>query len=227
MIPQRLPSYGMSNWLRDVATGVDSRRSLSSRARLRRWQHLMGIFPSFSEFRVLDLGGTPDSWQLAPIRPKLVTTVNLLPLESTIPGITAIQGDACDLPNSVANDHFDLVFSNSLLEHVGGHVQRQRLVDAIHTLADRHWVQTPYRYFPIEPHWLFPGMQWLPYEARVQISLHWNRGHIRTYTRADAQDQVDEVELLGISQMRRYFATSTIWYERFAGLIKSLVAIRT
>ncbi len=217
----------MSNWLRDVATDVNSERSVSGRARARRWQHLIEAFPSFSEMRVLDLGGTPESWQLALIRPKALTTVNLEPLESLSPQITAIQGDACDLPNSVARDHFDLVFSNSVLEHVGGHVRRQRLVDNIHSLADRHWVQTPYRHFPIEPHWLFPGLQWLPYEARVQISLRWNRGHIRTHTRAEAQDQVDEIDLLGISQMRRYFPSSVIWYERFAGLIKSLVAIQT
>lgn len=216
----------MSNWLRDVATDVNSERSLSGRARARRWQHLIEAFSSFSEMRVLDLGGTPESWQLAPVRPKALTTVNLEPLESSSPQITAIQGDACDLPNSVARDHFDLVFSNSVLEHVGGHVRRQRLVDNIHSLADRHWVQTPYRYFPIEPHWLFPGLQWLPYEARVQISMRWNRGHIRTHTRAEAQDQVDEIDLIGISQMRRYFPSSVIWYERFAGLIKSLVAIQ-
>ena len=217
----------MSNWLRDVATDVNSERSLSGRARARRWQHLVEAFPSFSEMRVLDLGGTPESWQLAPVRPKALTTVNLEPLESWSPQITAIQGDACDLPNSVARDHFDLVFSNSVLEHVGGHAGRQRLVDNVHSLGDRHWVQTPYRYFPIEPHWLFPGLQWLPYEARVQVSMRWNRGHIRTHTRAEAQDQVDEIDLLGISQMRRYFPASVIWYERFAGLIKSLVAIQT
>lgn len=216
---------GMSNWLRDTATDVNSARSLSGRARARRWRHFSDCFPSLPEMRVLDLGGTPESWALAPVRPESVVTVNLAPLESTTPGITAVQGDACDLPRSVAAERFDLVFSNSLLEHVGGHVQRQRLADNIHSLADRHWVQTPYRYFPIEPHWLFPGIQWLPYEARVQVSLHWNRGHIRTHSREAAQDQVDEIELIGIAQMRRYFPSSVIWYERFAGLVKSLVAI--
>ncbi|WP_102419013.1 class I SAM-dependent methyltransferase [Mycobacterium sp. 4858] len=216
----------MSNWLRDAATGVDSRRSLSGRARARRWQHLVEVFPALSEMRVLDLGGTPESWRLAPVKPKSVTTVNLLAQESVGEGFVTIRGDACDLPAAVASDHFDLVYSNSLLEHVGGHARRQRLADNVHSLADRHWVQTPYRYFPIEPHWLFPGMQWLPFEARVQISLHWNRGHIRTYSREEAMEQVDEIDLIGISQMRRYFPSSVIWYERFAGLIKSLVAIQ-
>ncbi|MBY0441675.1 MAG: class I SAM-dependent methyltransferase [Mycobacteriaceae bacterium] len=217
----------MSNWLRDVATDVNSTRSLSGRARTRRWQHLIEIFPAFSEMRVLDLGGTPDSWRLAPVLPKSVTTVNLLPLASSAAGITAIHADVCDLPSAVTSERFDLVFSNSLLEHLGGHARRQQFVDHVHSLADRHWVQTPYRYFPVEPHWLFPGMQWLPYEVRVQISMRWNRGHIRTYTRADAQEQVDEIDLIGIAQMRRYFPSSIIWYERFAGLVKSLVAIRT
>ncbi|ABL06617.1 class I SAM-dependent methyltransferase [Mycobacterium ulcerans] len=217
----------MSNWLRDTATDINSRRSLSGRAHARRWRHVIEVFPSFAEMRVLDLGGTPESWRLAPVRPTAVTTVNLPPIESQITGITAIQGDACELPSTIANDHFDLVFSNSLLEHVGGHVRRQRLADNVHRLADRHWVQTPYRYFPIEPHWLFPGVQWLPYEARVQISMRWNRGYIRTHTREEAQEQVDEIDLIGIAQMRRYFPSSLILYERFAGLIKSLVAIKT
>ncbi|HEX2213943.1 MAG TPA: class I SAM-dependent methyltransferase [Mycobacterium sp.] len=216
----------MPNWLRDAATDVESARSLSGRARARRWDYLLERFPAFAEMRVLDLGGTPESWRLAPVRPQSVTTVNLLALESWTPDIVAVQANACDLPSSVTADRFDLVFSNSLLEHVGGHVQRQRLADYVHQLADRHWVQTPYRYFPIEPHWLFPGIQWLPYEARIQVSLRWNRGHVRTYTRDDAQAQVDEIDLVGISQMRGYFPTSDVWFERFAGLVKSLVAVR-
>jgi hypothetical protein len=216
----------MSNILRK-AVDPGSRWSLAGRAREKRWQHLIETFPALSEMRVLDLGGTPQSWKLAPIAPKAITTVNLDVLESDNPTITSIAGDACNLPASVKADHFDLVFSNSLLEHVGGHLQRQQLADTVHSVADRHWVQTPYRYFPIEPHWVFPGFQWLPYETRVQVSLRWNRGHVRTHSREEAQDIVDEIDLLGISQMRRYFPSSNIWYERFAGLVKSLVAIRS
>ena len=83
--------------------------------------------------------------------------------------ITAVKGDACDLPELLHGENYDFVYSNSLLEHVGGHVQRQKLAESVHSLANRHWIQTPYRYFPIEPHWVFPAFQWLPYEARVQF----------------------------------------------------------
>jgi hypothetical protein len=216
----------MANWLLEAVGSNKSTRSLAGRARARRWRYFDERFPTISEMRVVDLGGTPESWRLAPVKPLAVTIVNLLPLTSDDTAVKVIQADACDLPAALRRERFDLVFSNSLIEHVGGHPQRQRLAETIHALADRHWVQTPYRYFPVEPHWLFPGMQWLPYEARVRVSLRWHRGHIRTSTREDAQDMVDEIDLLSVSQMRRYFPTSVIWYERFAGLIKSLVAIR-
>ncbi len=39
------------------------------------------------------------------------------------------------------------------------------------------WVQTPYRYFPIEPHWIFPGFQFLPLSARTEISRRWPLGN--------------------------------------------------
>jgi hypothetical protein len=212
--------------LRDHVTDVDSPTSLSGRARARRWTRFSAVFPDISDMRVLDLGGTPMSWRLAPVRPAALTVVNLQSLQSDDPALTVVQANACELPDRLRREKFDLVYSNSLLEHVGGHVQRQRLVDNIHHRADRHWVQTPYRYFPIEPHWLFPGFQWLPYSARIMLSQNWNRGHVKTYTRAEAEVQVNEIDLLGIAQMRMYFPSSTIWYERFAGLVKSLVAIR-
>lgn len=216
----------MPHWLQSI-TDAQSGESLAGRARIRRWKYLTECFPSIAGMRVLDLGGSAESWRLAPVQPKSVTVVNLTaPAGPTQPSIVHIQGDACDLPNSVARDHFDLVYSNSLIEHVGGHVNRQRLADNVHARADRHWVQTPYRYFPIEPHWVFPGMQWLPYEARVQVSLHWNRGHFRTYNRDEAEKLVNEVDLLSISQMRGYFPSSVIWQERFAGLVKSITAIK-
>jgi hypothetical protein len=216
----------VTNWLHDTIGDFESTRSLAGRARTRRWHSFAERFPSISEMRVIDLGGTPESWHLAPVRPSAVTIVNLLPLTSDESAVDVVQADACDLPAGLRRERFDLVYSNSLIEHVGGHSQRQRLAEAIDALAERHWVQTPYRYFPVEPHWVFPGMQWFPYEARVQISLRWNRGNVHTYTRQDAQNAVDQVDLLSISQMRRYFPNSSIWHERFAGLVKSVVAVR-
>jgi hypothetical protein len=224
LLPPRITT-GMSATTAQHVVDPTLRSSVAGQARLRRWDQLLRHFPDLADMRVLDLGGTPNAWQLAPVRPAQVTLVNLRPPREPIQvGMTSVVGDACS-GAGLGNEIFDLVYSNSLLEHVGGHVQRQRLADVVRTHGRAHWVQTPYRYFPLEPHWLFPGLQFLPHSARVRVSQVWHVGHIRTRSRAAAERAVSGVELIGVTQLRQYFPDSQIWRERFAGLTKSLVAV--
>lgn len=44
---------------------------------------------------------------------------------------------------------------------------------------------------------------------------------------AEAAELVASVELISATEMRAYFPTSDIWFERIARLPKSLVAIKT
>ena len=76
-------------------------------------------------------------------------------------------GDACDPVGAVGGRSFDLVYSNSVIEHVGGHQRRELFAQAVRDLAPSHWVQTPYRYFPLEPFWLFSAFQFLPLPSRA------------------------------------------------------------
>jgi hypothetical protein len=132
-----------------------------------------------------------------------------------------VVADACaKQPGS-----YDLVVSNSLLEHVGGHERRLRFSEAVHASAEKHWVQTPYRYFPIEPHWVFPGFQFLPTAAKKFTSRSWPLGHIQSNDESAWAD-VAWVELVSITDMRGYFPTSNIWFERWAGAVKSIVALQ-
>lgn len=165
-------------------------------------------------------------WDTAPVKPHHVTLVNYKNFPSSN-SVTAVQGDACSPPAQITSTKFDIVVSNSLIEHVGGHSQRLRLAETIQSAASSHWIQTPYRYFPIEPHWLFPGLQFLPFAARVEITTRWRHGHRFTSDRKQAIDSVHEVDLIGITQMQDYFPDSVIWREKYAGLIKSIIAIRT
>ena len=196
--------------------------SLSGRARARRWGEFQQAFPDLEQMRVLDLGGTPGYWENAPVRPASVRCVNLDPghPSSDASWIECTVADACEPQPG----QYDLVVSNSCIEHVGGHERRLRFCETVRAAADRHWVQTPYRYFPIEPHWVFPGFQFLPAPARIRISKSWPLGHIRS-TVDSAWADVSWVELLSISDMRGYFPDSTLWLERWAGVVKSLVAV--
>ena len=176
---------------------------------------------------VIDLGGTAEAWQRAPIRPARVHVVNLeSPPEEMPDWIRADQADACSLPPRISDGTYDLVFSNSVIEHVGGHVQRMRFAEAVHKLAERHWVQTPYRYFPIEPHWLFPGFQFLPLAVRAELSRRWPLAHTLSESWDDGLSAAMSVELLSRAEMAFYFPDSTLRFERMIGAVKSLIAVR-
>ncbi len=207
---------------------VEGPNSIGQRMRTRRWSWFHSLFPAIESMSVIDLGGTVEAWTRAPIRPKSVHVVNLeaQPEDTKEGWIRADQGDACDLPERIAAGSYDLVFSNSVIEHVGGHVQRTRFAASVHRLADQHWVQTPYRYFPVEPHWLFPGFQFLPLVARAEVSRHWPLVHTKPTSRQQGLEAAMEVELMSRSEMAHYFPSSAIRSERLAGLTKSLVAIK-
>jgi hypothetical protein len=194
--------------------------------RLRRWERLRAEFPDLETMRVLDLGGTTLYWTRSPVRPRSVTVINLKEPGEGLPWVQAISGDACDARELVGGDEFGLVFSNSLIEHLGGHMQRRRFADVVRAMAPRYSVQTPYRYFPVEPHRVLPGMQFLPLSVRRWIAPRWPLGHTHGWSPADAQEEVMSVELLSVTDMRTYFPDARIVWERFAGLPKSMTAIR-
>jgi hypothetical protein len=206
---------------------VEAQGSIGDRRRTRRWERFARTFTDIDSMSVIDLGGTVEAWRRAPVRPASLHIVNLTPKDVEAPGwILLDQADACNLPTHISSGRYDLVFSNSVIEHVGGHSQRQRFAGAIHTLANRHWIQTPYRYFPVEPHWLFPGFQFLPLSARAEISRHWPLAHSPVSTREESIRQAMSVELISRTEMAFYFPDSAIWNERALGLVKSLIAIK-
>jgi hypothetical protein len=212
---------------RAIAKLIDPDRagSLTHSFRQRRNEEFKRRFPDLADMRVLDLGGTAVSWRVLGLRPGNVTVVNLDPDEEPYePWIDLVQADAC----VGGFGKYDLVFSNSLMEHLGGHARRQQFANVVQESASSWWIQTPYRYFPVEPHWMFPCFQFLPFRTRVMICQHRNRLHVPACKdAAEAAEVVASIELISATEMRNYFPTSEIWFERIASIPKSLVAIKT
>jgi len=207
------------------AVGAYTAGSISANARARRWQQFADTFPEIEQMTVLDVGGDARSWRLCSVRPAHVTLLNLFPQTVEEPWMTAIAGDACDLPDDLPQ--VDVVYSNSVIEHVGGHWRRERFAEGIRAAAPRYWVQTPYRYFPVEPHFLFPGLQYLPMRARAEAILRWPLGSGRHVAdRADALERVMSIELLSQRELQAYFPDAEVRRERFGGIVKSLIAVR-
>jgi hypothetical protein len=215
-------SDGVSG-MRGLLVGND--QAVAERMRRKRWALVTQFFPQLESMRVLDLGGTAIYWSRAPIKPRHVTVLNLNEPSEDGPGVTAIQGDALDAPDLLRRQ-FDLVYSNSLIEHLRGHDARLRFADVVTSMAPAYIVQTPYRYFPIEPHWMFPGFQFLPVVIRSYIAPRWPLGHTAGWGVRNASDEVMSTELLSRFELGFYFPTAQIAAERFLGMTKSLFALQ-
>ena len=211
--------------IRGLFVGRD--KSLAERMRLRRWDLIRMQLPELHEMKVLDLGGTMSWWMRAPVRPQHVTVVNLeTPTADDPAWLTSVTGDACCADSLLPGQSFDLTFSNSLIEHVGGPKPRSALAHVIRSLAPRYLVQTPYRYFPIEPHWVFPALQFVPLPLRNGIAQRWPFGHTRNWGAPQVLNEVMFTELIGALEMRTLFPDGRLYWERLAGFPKSMIVIR-
>lgn len=180
--------------------------------------------------RIADIGGREEYWQ--PILPVLEETgarVTVVNLEKTQPQSGArfdfCYGNACDLAE-FGDQSFDFVHSNSLIEHVGQWSDMKRCAAEIRRLAPAYYVQTPYLWFPIEPHYRFPLFAWLPEAWRVRLTMVRGWGYIaKAVTLDDAMREVQGINLLDKRQMQVLFPEAEVRFERVLGLPKSMMAI--
>jgi hypothetical protein len=137
----------------------------------------------------------------------------------------AVVGDAADL-SAFENAAFDVVVSNSVIEHLPSPELQARMASEIQRVGIRHWVQTPNRNFPLEPHFLFPFFQYLPVAIRAwllgQMDLGWYR---RERDPALAMEAVRSIRLMTHRELRDVFPESQLVVERAFGLAKSFIVI--
>ena len=105
--------------------------------------------------RIIDLGGAAGFWEN--VEPSLEVTIVNLPGALSMSEIPSqhkfifLEADACHL-DQYPDNYFDIAYSNSVIEHVGGEFKRKSFASQVRRLAPRYWVQTPSIYFPIEAH---------------------------------------------------------------------------
>src|SRR5437762_2025209 len=134
---------------------ADNTRTDTMASRLRAQRQLLfldRIAPGPGD-RILDVGGSDETWRGLGL-PLDVSIVNLAHPQASDSSAPWVQGDARFLP--FPDGSFDVVFSNSVIEHVGGRDEQRRFAEEIQRVGKRYWVQAPNRYFPVEPHFLFP-----------------------------------------------------------------------
>jgi SAM-dependent methyltransferase len=127
------------------------------------------------------------------------------------PGTRFVNADVTSLP--FGNEEFAIAYSNSVVEHLPPEA-REAYAREVRRVGARWFVQTPNRWFPIEPHALLPGVHWLPRPLGRRL---WRLGV--------SGDPYDEVRLLGARELRSLFPDAVIVRERVGPFTKSLVAV--
>lgn len=178
--------------------------------------------------RVLDVGGSSSIWQFAKVRPRL-TIVNFpSALDREFSGADLLAADGRMLP--FKDNVFDIVFSNSVIEHVGTRADQQRFADEVRRVGRSYWIQTPNRRFPIELHLMLPLVHYFPKRLQRAIVTRFTVWQYLVRPReAERASYVNhflsDLNLLDASTLQQLFPNATILRERMAGCPKSLVAV--
>ena len=170
-------------------------------------QSLLGL--RGNEF-VLDVGGTDKSWWFTDWA-GLVVRCNL-DRNAASSGLRVV-GDGCALP--FASGVFEVAFSNSVIEHLSTFEAQFRFADELRRVGRRYFLQTPNRFFPIEPHYLFPLFQFLPVRMQRWLHTHFDIG---TFKRTDP---FGTIRLMTRTELGRLFPESRLVPERIGPLVKS------
>ena len=164
--------FSKGNRLRGVAT------KLALRARRKMYARFTTAVPTSATITVVDIGVTPDREladsnffeALYPHAGQITATSieDAAFLEDQYPGLRFVRTDGTTLP--FEDRIFDVAFSSAVLEHVGDDDAQRQFIAEMCRVADRFFLTTPNRWFPVELHTFLPLLHWLP-QRRHQAVL--------------------------------------------------------
>lgn len=208
----------------------DNPQSLGFKFRAKRLQEFEVLF--FTHFagqekiEILDLGGTNYFWQHSTLlqHPGLrITLLNLHLEKTTHSAIQAVQGDATNLHAYDAGS-FDLVFSNSVIEHLYTLENQQKMASEIQRVGKSYFIQTPNAHFPVEAHYALPFAQYYPKSLLFFVLTKTKLSRLRRWEPSAARQYMEEIRLLTLQEMCSLFPSATLLKEKVVGLTKSITA---
>ncbi len=201
----------------------------AGRFRPARIARLKAALPGLAgEAHVLDVGGRIGWWQMMQPATPHVTVVNLETDDERAireAGYRFVKASACALP--FRDGAFDIVISNSVIEHVGTWSNQQLFAREVLRCGRAIYVQTPNRWFPVEPHLLMPLAHWLPRRWQRPLIPFLSLWALMARPPAAVIDNfLDSTRLLTRRELVELFPGCEITEERVLGLVKSYMVTR-
>jgi SAM-dependent methyltransferase len=189
---------------------------------------------------ILDLGGGSGDYIASIVEDRSVVTIadndeNALHQAREKYGFKTVILDGSP-KLSFPDKSFDIVFCSSVIEHVTGPkdvvfrmtcgkdfrrlaTQNQSIfASEIDRVSKRYFVQTPYKFFPIESHSALPIFLFL-LPRRLQIWM------LAFFAKVWFIDTTPDFHLLGTAELAELFPNCRVLRERFLGFTKSIIAV--
>ncbi len=183
---------------------------------------------------ILDLGGSDYYWNLHlssldvfgdKIAIYIVNNELLTEPLQLDPRLIWMFSDATN-PATYADVDYDIIHSNSVIEHVGPWDKIAAMARLIEATGKPYFVQTPNFWFPLEPHFRSIGWQFLPMTWRAARLCARRCGfYQRSANYNEAMQIAESIRLLSGGEMQRLFPQAQIRKEWFGPLVKSVMAV--
>ena len=212
-------------YMRKISDNLND-KSLASKMRRKRFLLFQTLLSQLAPpIKILDVGGTHNFWHsmgLIPSEEISITILNRQTEVDTIPPFYYYLGDAREMKH-FAMDDFDVVFSNSVIEHVGSFKDQMKMASEIQRIGKYYFLQTPNKYFPLEPHFLFPFFQFLPHSIQVSLLMNFDMGWMKKASYAEAMEIANSIRLLSKRELLALFPNASLYKEKFMGATKSFI----
>lgn len=187
------------------------------RKRLERFLHHMKLSSNAS---ILDVGGS-GTWNWDAISNNV--SITILNIHDPLPNCKYryVKGNACDM-HMFEDGEFDIVFSNSVIEHLQSRTEQQKMAAEIQRVGRAYWIQTPNKHFPLELHLLFPFIQYFPERYRVAFAKVW----CFSFQKMMGHSAEDDARALLLTKktFRSLFPNASMISEKIMFIDKSLIA---
>lgn len=218
-----ISGIAMQILIRKISGWLYKNNFLVSQWRLQRMTSFLSLVNPPKYARIIDLGGSDYFWNL--IEHNFEVTIVNLPGSFTTPSnsdrYTYIEGDATDLNKLFTDKSFDIVFSNSVIEHVGNEDKQAAFAKEVcRRLANSYWIQTPSTKFPLEIHTGVLFYWNIPESWRKSLMNSWEK-KLPAWS-----EMIKELNVLSKNRMMELFPNSVIYIERKFLLEKSYTFYR-
>ena len=203
----------------------EKKESLGNQFRNKRFKFFFNKIKKLKKpVTILDVGGKINYWEnrnLAGNNDYQITLLNIDLEESLYSNIKTIKGNATQM--SELEDNSQDYTINTLLDLYDFENQSKMALE-VQRVGKKYLIQTPNKYFFLEPHYLLPFFQFLPNSLKYFILTKTKLSRLKKWDQEFAKQYIEEIRLLSEKEMKILFPKSKIYYEKFFGMNKSFTA---